>query len=341
MVGERFTRASELAAAIVAQMDRRDRFRRDGVRQRVPLASATLRARRRRRPRATSRPGSRRSSRRAPATWSARCAPPRAACAATASREPWVLYIGDGFASTGFRRVGDVERAVAGAVAGAAAPADRDDRASAATPTRRCSRRPRAAAAAATSRGCPASARAPRRRRRWSRRWARRCATRWSSCRPGLSDVAPTVLPTLRAGEEVLIAAGLPARRGPGRRPDRRAHRRRRAARPGRRPAVRAALPAPARGVVGRRQRLRAPAVGVAGDRSARARRHRGRSRADRRAVPGLRRDVARDLAAGARVAGDVRRVRRRSPPPGRGLDRRGRARRGRQLGHGRAGGRR
>jgi hypothetical protein len=26
-------------------------------------------------------------------------------------RAPWVLYIGDGFASTGFRRTGDVERA--------------------------------------------------------------------------------------------------------------------------------------------------------------------------------------------------------------------------------------
>jgi hypothetical protein len=30
-----------------------------------------------------------------------------------ADREPWILYIGDGFASTGFRRIGDVEQAIA------------------------------------------------------------------------------------------------------------------------------------------------------------------------------------------------------------------------------------
>ena len=188
-------------------------------------------------------------------------------------------------------------------------------------PTPRCSPPPRAAVAAATSRGVPGE-------RAQTAAIAALESTYGAALRDatvelpaGLADVAPTVLPTIRTGDEVLVAArvtgdvngdvivkgtvaGQPFEQ--------------------RYPLK---LAVSTRG----RQRLRAAAVGVARDRSARAQRHGRRSHADRRAVAGLRRDVARDLAARARVAGDVRRVRRRSHAADREVDRRGGARRGRE----------
>jgi ferric-dicitrate binding protein FerR (iron transport regulator)/Mg-chelatase subunit ChlD len=110
MVGERFTRASDLAVALVADMDRRDRFGvmvcdsecRDFGDLRAPSTASAGELK----------------------TWLAAQTPAGASDVVAAlragttelkdaQREKWVLYVGDGFASTGFRRVADVEKAVA------------------------------------------------------------------------------------------------------------------------------------------------------------------------------------------------------------------------------------
>ncbi|HEX3481000.1 MAG TPA: VIT domain-containing protein [Kofleriaceae bacterium] len=208
MVGERFTRAAELAAASVAQMDRRDRFSAmvcdsecrslGALRSPSPQAAGEL---------------ARWLAAQQPAGASDVAGSLRAATQALlhdalprdAGRAPWVLYIGDGFASTGFRRVGDVERAVAGAT-GAAGPrittigigSDAD-----------------AAVLQAAARGGGGSYLAwlPGERTRTAAAAALE-STLGAALRdavvelpPGLTDAAPSVLPTLRAGDEVLIAA--------------------------------------------------------------------------------------------------------------------------------------
>lgn len=110
MVGERFTRAGDLAAAMVGDLDRRDRFAamvcdsecRTMSDLRVPSTAAAAELK----------------------SWLASQTPAGASDVVTAlraghaglqdsTRDRWVLYIGDGFASTGFRRVADVEKAVA------------------------------------------------------------------------------------------------------------------------------------------------------------------------------------------------------------------------------------
>jgi len=124
MVGERFTRASELAVAMVDDLDRRDRFTAmvcdSDCRAFPPSGNA--------RPNDTGAIG----DLRAPTTsaagelkgWLATQTPAGASDVVAAlraghaglkdlSRERWVLYIGDGFASTGFRRIADVEKAIA------------------------------------------------------------------------------------------------------------------------------------------------------------------------------------------------------------------------------------
>jgi tetratricopeptide (TPR) repeat protein len=128
-----------------------------------------------------------------------------------ADREPWILYVGDGFASTGFRRVGDVEQAIASSVASATAPAT----AGARITTIGIGSDADAAVLQAAARGGGGSYLA------WvpGQRAATAAAAALESTvgaalvdavvelPAGLSDVAPSVLPTVRAGEEVLIAA--------------------------------------------------------------------------------------------------------------------------------------
>jgi ferric-dicitrate binding protein FerR (iron transport regulator)/tetratricopeptide (TPR) repeat protein len=110
MVGERFTRAGDFATTLVADLDRRDRWGamvcdsecRTMGDLRAPSATAAGELK----------------------TWLAAQTPAGASDVVAAlragsaelkdkQREKWVLYIGDGFASTGFRRVSDVEKAVA------------------------------------------------------------------------------------------------------------------------------------------------------------------------------------------------------------------------------------
>jgi ferric-dicitrate binding protein FerR (iron transport regulator)/tetratricopeptide (TPR) repeat protein len=110
MVGERFTRATELAAALVADMDRRDRFG-------VLVCDSECRGFGDMRTPSTAAAGDlkRWLGTQTPAGASDIVASLRAAHAELrdAQRDKWVLYVGDGFASTGFRRVADVEKAIA------------------------------------------------------------------------------------------------------------------------------------------------------------------------------------------------------------------------------------
>ncbi|MGE3454130.1 MAG: VIT domain-containing protein, partial [Kofleriaceae bacterium] len=203
MVGERFTRASQLAVAMVTDMDRRDRF---------TIAACDTECRTMGAPRAPSTTAASEARR-----WLTEQVPAGASDVVgsirTASqglrnsgdRERWVLYIGDGFATTGFRRVADVERAIASlprdlqlTTIGIGGDAD-------------------AAVLAAAARGGGGSYLA------WlpgqSVKTAAMIAlesTQGAQLRnatielpSGLADVAPTQLPTVRSGEEVLIAARL------------------------------------------------------------------------------------------------------------------------------------
>jgi tetratricopeptide (TPR) repeat protein/Mg-chelatase subunit ChlD len=203
MVGERYARASKLAATIVDELDRRDRFTvlacdsacRSLGDLRTPSAAASSET-------------SAWLAGGTPAGASDVVAAVRAGAAALPARggdrEPWVMYIGDGFSTTGFRRVADVERAIAdtaGAsirVAAVGIGGDAD-----------------AALLAAVARGGGGSYVA------WvpgqsvdAAAVASLESTYGSALRgatielpPGLADVAPAVLPTIRAGEETLVAA--------------------------------------------------------------------------------------------------------------------------------------
>ncbi|HEX5058008.1 MAG TPA: FecR domain-containing protein, partial [Kofleriaceae bacterium] len=110
MVGERFTRASELAVSMVDDLDRRDRFT-------AMVCDSECRAMGDLRAPTTSAAGELKGwlGTQTPAGASDVVAALRAGHAGLKdlSRERWVLYIGDGFASTGFRRVADVEKAIA------------------------------------------------------------------------------------------------------------------------------------------------------------------------------------------------------------------------------------
>src|SRR5690606_35176489 len=110
MVGERFARAGDLAVALVADMDRRDRFG-------VLVCDSECRAFGDLRSPSTAAAGDLKSwlAAQTPAGASDVVAALRSGTAALkdAQRDKWVLYVGDGFASTGFRRIADVEKAVA------------------------------------------------------------------------------------------------------------------------------------------------------------------------------------------------------------------------------------
>ena len=200
MVGERFTRATELALGLIEQMDRRDRFtiaacdsecRRMGD-LRAPGVGAGVETR----------------------TWLSSLTPAGASDVVTSirnaaefpneGREKWVLYIGDGFATTGFRRAADVERAltevsdkgVQVTTIGIGGDADLA-----------------VLSAAARGGGGTYLAYVPGQSVEIAALAALE-STNGASLRnatielpSGLADVAPTVLPTIRSGEEVLIAA--------------------------------------------------------------------------------------------------------------------------------------
>jgi tetratricopeptide (TPR) repeat protein len=110
MVGERFTRAGELAVAMVDDLDRRDRWN-------VMVCDSECRAMGDMRAPSTAAAGELKSwlATQTPAGASDVVAALRAGRAELkdAQRERWVIYVGDGFASTGFRRVADVEKAIA------------------------------------------------------------------------------------------------------------------------------------------------------------------------------------------------------------------------------------
>ncbi|MEO7095042.1 MAG: AgmX/PglI C-terminal domain-containing protein, partial [Polyangiales bacterium] len=205
MVGERFTRAGELTLAIIDQMDRRDRFSVAACDSecarlgdlRAPSAAAAADVKR----------------------WLAAQTPAGASDVVASirsaaefphgeDREKWVLYVGDGFASTGFHKVGDVEKAL-GTVAGAGVHVstigiggDAD-----------------LALLSAAARGGGGSYLA------WvpgqtvgnvalaaiesSNGVSLRNAT--VELPTGLADVAPSILPTIRSGEEILLAARMGA----------------------------------------------------------------------------------------------------------------------------------
>ena len=111
MVGERFARASQLATALVGDLDSRDRFN-------VLVCDSECK-----------KLGDLRAAARGAASevksWLAMQQPAGASDLVAslragrgeltdAQRERWVIFVGDGFATTGFRRVADVERALAG-----------------------------------------------------------------------------------------------------------------------------------------------------------------------------------------------------------------------------------
>ncbi|MDB4956122.1 MAG: hypothetical protein JWO36_3691 [Myxococcales bacterium] len=199
MVGERFTRATELAASLIDQMDRRDRFsvmtcdsdcRKLGdLRAPSPQAVTEMRTWLASDPQAGA----------TDVVASVRAA--REALQGNDDRERWVLYVGDGFASTGFRRVADVERALAGSpihVSTIGIGADADT-----------------ALLAAAARGGGGSFLAFVPGQRMTTAAASALESTYGAALSdakielpaGLADVAPTIVPTVRAGDEVLLAA--------------------------------------------------------------------------------------------------------------------------------------
>ena len=203
MVGDRFTRATELAATIVGEMDRRDRFtvaacdsecsRLGGFRAPSEAAVGDVR------------------------NWLgeqvAAGASDLVASVRSASadfnrgddREDWVLYIGDGFATTGFRRAADIEGALANmggnvhiSTIGIGGDAD--------SMVLKAAARGGGGSYLAWVPGLTVGTAALAALESTNGAQLRNATVELPS---GLADVAPTVLPTVRSGEEVLIAARL------------------------------------------------------------------------------------------------------------------------------------
>ncbi|MFT3695439.1 MAG: VIT domain-containing protein [Kofleriaceae bacterium] len=199
MVGERWKHASELATQLIAQMDRRDRF--------TVLACdsecASLGA-----PRTPSSSSASQLtswlSARSIAGASDLVSSVRAGAAALTDnqREKWVIYVGDGFATTGFRKAADVEHALATDktvhVTTIGLGTDADDH---------------VLQAAARGGGGTFVTWAPG-QTSTSTAVAALETTYGASLRDatielpaGLTDSAPTVLPSIRNGQEVLLSA--------------------------------------------------------------------------------------------------------------------------------------
>ncbi len=210
MVGERYTRATELTQRLVEQMDRRDRFsvmacdsecRELGAMRTATVANAKD---------AAVWLGQQPAAGASDIVGSIRTAASKLTSSsdqvgAGSDRERWVIFVGDGFASTGFRKAGDVEKAIAETTKGVNVSTvglgtDADS-----------------AVLGAVARGGGGSYLA------WvpgqsvkTAAMASLESTFGSTLRnatvelpAGLVDSAPTQLPTIRTGEEVLIAARL------------------------------------------------------------------------------------------------------------------------------------
>ncbi len=207
MVGERYTRATELTQRLVEQMDRRDRFsvmacdsecRELGAMRSPSVASAKD---------ASVWLGQQPAAGASDIVSSIRSAAGKLAAdnGANNGRERWVIFVGDGFASTGFRKAGDVEAAISATTKGVNVSTiglgtDADS-----------------AVLGAVARGGGGSYLA------WVPGQSVKTAAMASlestfggalrnatiELPTGLADVAPTVLPTIRTGEEVLVAARL------------------------------------------------------------------------------------------------------------------------------------
>jgi tetratricopeptide (TPR) repeat protein len=202
MVGERFTRARALVAAALEQLDRRDRF----TIMACDSDCETLGAPQTPSPQAVAAARAWLDGQEAAGASDVVAAVRAAADAAIADdREDWIVYVGDGFASTGFRRAADVEAAVSATSAArgvrittVAIGNDSDDAVLSAVARAgggslvawHPAQKPAQAALAVieTTRGA-----------------ALRDAT--VTLPAGLADVAPSVLPTIRAGEELLLGA--------------------------------------------------------------------------------------------------------------------------------------
>ena len=201
MIGERETRAADLVAQLVAQMDRRDR---------VTVLACDSACRRQgdpQTPSATTATAARTFLATEPAAGAsdlvAALREAGAALPDAPDREKWILYIGDGFATTGFRRASDVERALASTTHGARVTTigiggDADSA---------------LLGAAARAGGGSYLAWLPGETVA-SAALSALGSTDGSALRDatielpaGLADVTPTRLPTLRAGEETLLAA--------------------------------------------------------------------------------------------------------------------------------------
>ena len=203
MVGERFARATELTQRLVEQMDRRDRFSvmacdtecRELGAMRAPSVGAAKDA--------SVWLGQQPAAGASDIVSSIRNAAGK--LAAEGQRERWVIFVGDGFASTGFRKAGDVEAAISASTKGVNVSTiglgtDADS-----------------AVLGAVARGGGGSYLA------WVPGQSVKTAAMASlestfggalrnatiELPTGLADVAPTVLPTIRTGEEVLVAARL------------------------------------------------------------------------------------------------------------------------------------
>ena len=208
MVGERRTRAIDLAVHLIGEMDRRDRvtvLSCDAACRELPgglaAASADL-------------AGTARTwlAGEEPAGASDLVAALRAGLARAAGgdgREAWVVYVGDGFATTGFRRAGDVEALVGDAARAADARVTTVGVGGDADAT--------LLAAAARGGGGHFVAWVPGQRVETAAlavlETANGSALRDATLElpAGLADVAPARLPTVRAGEQLLVAARLGA----------------------------------------------------------------------------------------------------------------------------------
>ncbi len=201
MTGERATRAGKLVDSLVGQLDRRDRFavlacdtecRSAGSLEAPTAANMTA---------STTWLASQTAAGASDIVSSVRSA--AGELKIDAQRERWVIYIGDGFSTTGFRRQGDVEKAIAASTEGVRVATigiggDADSTVLAAVarggggsfiPYRPGESISTAAQVAIAS----------------TLGSALRDAT--VELPAGLADVAPTILPTIRGGEEVLVAA--------------------------------------------------------------------------------------------------------------------------------------
>ncbi|MDX2091643.1 MAG: FecR domain-containing protein [Kofleriaceae bacterium] len=203
MVGERFTRATELAATIVGEMDRRDRFtvaacdsecaRLGGFRAPSETAVGDVKSW---------------LGKQVAAGASDIVASVRSASSdfnRGDDREDWVLYIGDGFSTTGFRRASDIEGALANmggnvhiSTIGIGGDAD--------AMVLKAAARGGGGSYLAWVPGLTVGTAALAALESTNGAQLRNATIELPS---GLADVAPTVLPTVRSGEEVLVAARL------------------------------------------------------------------------------------------------------------------------------------